>query len=135
MPDTKPRHASCLCGALRLTARGAPRDVYLCACRSCRKKSGSAFTHAAIFRAEEVSVEGAPGTFRYRGESGRWIENNFCTACGGYLFFRAEVFPRHIGVNAGAVAEDVGPPRRMYWASRRPGWLCVPEGVEAVETQ
>jgi hypothetical protein len=137
MTDSAPkiRTASCLCGALRATAHDAPRDVYVCACRNCQKKSGSAFTYAAIFSAEEVSVTGAHQQYRYTGDSGRWIENHFCPACGGYVFFLGEAFPGHIGINVGAMDEADFAPRRMYWTSRRHRWLGVPDGVEEVETQ
>jgi hypothetical protein len=78
MTDSKTRTASCLCGGLRVAARGEPADVYICACRDCRKKSASAFSYAAIFAASDVTVAGAHHRFRRDGDSGRWIENNFC---------------------------------------------------------
>jgi hypothetical protein len=135
MTDQTTRTAACLCGSLRATAQGAPRDVYVCACRNCQKKSGSAFTYAAIFKAEAVSVAGAATQYRYTGDSGRWIENNFCPTCGGYVFFRSEGLPGHIGINVGAMEEADFAPRRMYWTSSRHRWLKVPEGVEEVERQ
>jgi len=136
MTEARTHTAACLCGRLRASARGAPRDVYVCACRNCQRKSASVFTYAAIFRAEDVSTEGAAARYRYEGDSGRWIENNFCPTCGGFVFFTAQGFPDYIGLNVGAMDEpDFEAPRRMYWASRRHRWLDVPDGVEEVETQ
>lgn len=128
--------ASCLCGGLTARATGTPRDVYVCACRNCQKKSGSAFTYAAIFSAAEVSVAGPHRQYRNIGDSGRWIENNFCPTCGGFVFFTAQGFPDFIGINVGALdAQDFAAPRRMFWSSSRHRWLAVPDGVEEVETQ
>lgn len=102
----KTRIAACLCGGLTARVAGAPRDVYVCACRNCQKKSGSAFTYAAIFSAAEVSVAGAHKQYRYTGDSGRWIENNFCPTCGGFVFFTAQGFPDFIGINVGALDDQ-----------------------------
>lgn len=136
MPDTQTRNAACLCGSLRVIARGAPRDVYLCACRNCQKKSGSAFSYAAVFDADAVSVDGEPRRYRYVADSGHWIENAFCPACGGTVFFTGEGLPGLIGIAAGAIEEaDLPPPRRMYWCSRRHHWVRVPDGAEEVERQ
>ena len=39
----------CLCGQVRLTARGAPDRVAVCHCLDCRKHHGAVFYAAAIF--------------------------------------------------------------------------------------
>ena len=48
----------CLCGAVRVAARGEPKRVGLCHCLDCRKHSGTLFFAAAIFPAEQVTVSG-----------------------------------------------------------------------------
>jgi hypothetical protein len=136
------RRARCGCGALSATTRGEPSGVYLCACRNCQIKSGSAFSYAALFAADAVTLDGAHNAYRYAGESGRWIENHFCPACGVAVFFYSEGFPGVIGIAAGCFADSPDTarntalrPQRMYWAERKRDWVCVPDGVEQLERQ
>lgn len=136
------RLARCACGALTAQARGAPQFVYLCSCRTCQIKSGSAFTYAAIFSGGDVTIRGAHTSWRHAGDSGRWVEDHFCPTCGTTVFFHAEGMPGEIGVPVGAFAEEDGTahdsalaPQRVYWASRRRDWVLLPDGAEPVETQ
>jgi hypothetical protein len=136
------RRARCNCGALTASARGVPASVYLCACRKCQIKSGSAFSYAAVFAADEVTTSGAHTPFRHMGESGRWVENHFCPTCGVAVYFYAKGLPGMIGIAAGCFADDAGAahdraltPQRMYWAERRRAWVRGPEGAEQLERQ
>jgi hypothetical protein len=144
MPNnsTTSRTARCLCGALTATARGEPATVYLCACVNCQIKSGSAFSHAAVYPAAAVTIAGVHNAWRYTGESGRWIENHFCPACGVAVFFSSEGLPGAVGIAAGCFADDAGvahdsalTPQRIYWAERRRDWVRAPKGVEEVGRQ
>lgn len=136
------RIARCLCGSLGVIARSEPVSAYLCACRNCQIKSGSAFTYAAVFSEGDVTITGAHNPFRYTGESGRWIENRFCPGCGVAVFFYSEGLAGMVGIAAGCIADGAGTahdmplmPKRMYWAERKRSWLPVPDGVEEVGRQ
>jgi hypothetical protein len=130
------RTASYGCGKLKAEARGAPVDVYVCSCQSCQKKSGSAFTYAAIFPEASVSVTGERRSWRNHGESGQWIENNFCPTCGISVFFHGEGLPGLIGISAGCLSDrDFPKPNRLFWSSRRHRWLEFPADVPLVDTQ
>src|SRR5690606_28813964 len=50
--------AGCLCGAVRLTATGAPWRVGLCHCLDCRKHHGALFHASAILPYTAVSLTG-----------------------------------------------------------------------------
>ena len=84
------RTASCCCGNLTVTARGEPAHVYACSCRECQRGSGSAFSYAAIYPEQAVTVVGKPTLFRQRADSGRLTESSFCPVCGVTVSFRAE---------------------------------------------
>jgi len=140
--NTTSRVARCGCGALTAAVRGEPATVYLCACRNCQIKSGSAFSYAAVFAADAVTLNGAHNAYRYTGESGRWIENRFCPACGTAVFFYSEGFPGMVGIAAGCFADDANSvhdaslmPQRMYWAERKRDWVGGFEGCEQVARQ
>jgi hypothetical protein len=83
------RTAKCSCGSLTAIARGEPAQVYACSCVECQHGTGSAFSYAAIFPEQAVTVAGAPILFRQRGDSGRLTESSFCPVCGVTVCFRA----------------------------------------------
>lgn len=138
----KTRIARCACGALTAAAAVEPTHVYLCACRACQTKSGSAFSYAAVFASDAVTISGPHKAYRYTGESGRWIENHFCPTCGVAVFFHSEGFADMIGIAAGCFAEEANAahdialaPQRMYWTERKQAWLPALDGVEEVSRQ
>jgi hypothetical protein len=134
-PD-QARTASCACGSLTAEVRGEPASVYACSCRTCQRKSGSAFSYAATYPEAAVRIAGAYTSWRHNGDSGRWIETGFCPTCGSTVLFRFEAAPGIVGIPVGAFGEpDFAPPQRMYWASRRHRWLPLPPGIGAVDTQ
>lgn len=127
------RIATCSCGSLRVTARGKPADVYACSCADCQRKSGSAFTYAALYAESAVTIAGEHRKWQRRGDSGRSIETGFCPTCGVSVFFQAEGLPGMVGVAAGCFADpNFVKPKRLFWASRRHRWLGE---VPVLETQ
>ncbi len=130
------RSASCACGAVRATARGAPSVVNACACFNCQKRSGSAFTYTAYFPSDQVAVEGEMRTYREVREADRWHEAAFCVVCGVQVIARLEAFPAYIGVAVGCFSDpDFDPPGGFYWSVRRHKWLAEPMGVPVLEQQ
>jgi hypothetical protein len=130
------RTASCLCGNLQATARGEPEAVYLCSCLDCQRKSGSAFTYAAIYAESTVTTSGEGNTYRRSGDTGRFVDTHFCPTCGVTVFFHAEGLPGMVGLAAGCFADpSFAPPSRLYWASRHHHWLDLPEMVAREDTQ
>jgi hypothetical protein len=130
------RTAACACGKLSVTVRGAPADVYLCGCTSCQRRSGSAFTYAALYPEPAVTIAGEHGTWRQPSEAGRLVDSSFCPTCGVSVFFRGEGLPGLVGVRVGCFAEPgFTKPSRLYWASRKHAWLELGDDVPAVDTQ
>ncbi len=103
---------SCLCGAVRVAARGAPFRVGLCHCMDCRKAHGSPFHASAVFPATAVTVTG---------ETRDWAGRHFCPRCGAHVF---GTWDDEIGINLGALdAPDLFRPTYELWTTRREGWL------------
>lgn len=134
--ETRERTASCGCGGLTAVARGEPVDVYACSCVACQRRSGSAFSYAALFPETAVSIAGERKVWRHSGDFGRWIETSFCPGCGTTVYFHLEAWPGLVGVAAGCFANlDFPKPKTLYWASRRHRWLPLPDGTEIMDTQ
>ncbi|MCW3796279.1 GFA family protein [Sphingomonas sp. BN140010] len=102
----------CLCGAVRVVARGEPARVGLCHCLDCRKHSGTLFFAAAIFPAEAVTITGETREYKNR---------HFCPTCGSsvYGLWRDEV-DLHLGA---LDAPDQFTPTYELWTVRREAWL------------
>ena len=104
--------ASCLCGAVRVTAAGEPYRVGLCHCFDCRKHHGALFFAAAMFPAEAVTVTG---------ETRHYQDRHFCPACGSSVFNR---FDDEVELHLGALDDlDRFEPTYECWTIRREAWL------------
>jgi hypothetical protein len=130
------RTASCLCGNLKAIARGEPEAVYLCSCLDCQRRSGSAFTYAAIYMESAVTTSGEWSTYHRTGDAGRYVDTYFCPVCGVSVFFHAEGLPGRVGITAGCFADpDFAQPTRLDWASRHHHWLDLPKMVAREDSQ
>ena len=102
----------CLCGNVRLVARGRPYRVGICHCFDCRKHHGAVFNAAAIFPQDAVMVMGETHQFQGR---------HFCPRCGSSVFARSD---DEIEVSLGALDEiDQFVPSYELWDIRREAWL------------
>ena len=102
----------CLCGAVRLTATGAPYRVGICHCLDCRKHHGAVFHASAIFPEDAVTIAGA--TAEYKGR-------HFCPVCGSSVFGRSG---DEIEINVGCLdAPSLVKPTYELWTIRREDWL------------
>lgn len=114
--------AGCLCGALRLSARGAPLRVGLCHCNDCRKFHGALFHASAIFEAGAVEIRGEFSSYKGRA---------FCPSCGSSVFSRTG---DEIEINIGSMDHPEGfRPDYELWTIRRTSWLPEFTGLEQYE--
>jgi len=119
--EPKQTAGGCLCGAVRVVARGEPDRVGLCHCLDCRKHGGSLFFAAAIFPGEHVTITG---------ETREYNNRHFCPTCGSSVFAR---WTDEVEVHLGTLdAPDQFTPTYELWTARREAWL--PEfGLEGFE--
>jgi hypothetical protein len=102
----------CLCGNVRLLAKGRPYRVGICHCLDCRKHHGALFHASAIFPQDAVEIEG---------ETRDWAGRFFCPCCGSSVFARTG---DEIEVSLGSLdAPDQLKPTYELWTVRREAWL------------
>jgi len=78
---------SCFCGAVQITAAGAPVAMGYCHCASCRHWSAAPVNAFTLWKPDAIRViKGADelGTFNRTPNSFR----TWCTACGGHVYTR-----------------------------------------------
>ncbi|AZV76721.1 GFA family protein [Parasedimentitalea marina] len=102
----------CLCGNVRIVAKGRPYRVGICHCLDCRKHHGALFYASAVFPQDAVTIEG-----ELRDYAGRY----FCPHCGSSVFAQSD---DEIEVHLGALdAPDQLIPTYESWTLRRESWL------------
>ena len=112
----------CLCGKVRLVARGRPYRVGMCHCLDCRKHHGALFHASAIFPKDAVTIEGEVGDYQGR---------CFCLHCGSSVFSRSG---DEVEVNLGSLdAVDQFEPTYELWTVRREAWLPAFPGVKSYD--
>jgi hypothetical protein len=75
---------NCYCGAVEITATGAPLDMGYCHCANCRKYSGAPLSAFTLWKSDDVKVtKGADslGTFKSSDISDR----RYCNKCGAHV--------------------------------------------------
>ena len=128
------RTANCGCGELTVNVSAEPLTVFACSCLNCQREGGGAFTYNAIYPQAGVSISGERKAWRRAGDSGSWVETQFCPICGGTVFYRMEAWPDVIGILAGCFADPEFPkPETLYWPHRRHTWLEFPKDVKLAE--
>ena len=101
MSDMIEGKGSCLCGAVRITAKSMSQHVGACHCRMCRKWGGGPLM--AVDCGTDVSIEGGEHISVF--ESSAWAERGFCNKCGSHLFYRLKDSSQHI-MPAGLFDDD-----------------------------
>jgi hypothetical protein len=71
------RTAQCHCGSLRVIATGEPDRVYLCHCKACQRRTGTAFHFGATFPKEQVRLDGERKIYERDADSGYRIRFHF----------------------------------------------------------
>lgn len=105
MSAAQSRKGSCLCGAVQITAHGAPIEIDACHCGMCRKQTGGGAYYAGQFK-DGVTIEKGESLTWYKGSE--WGERGFCSICGSAVAWRLQQFPDKLGISIGALDDTSG---------------------------
>ena len=121
----------CLCGKVRYSVSAEPEMAAVCHCADCRRHSGAAFAAVISVPKSAVSVEGPLRTFRKTGDSGRWIERQFCPECGSSVLLEVEFQPGQALVQIGTLddATPYKPVAHLFCDAALP-WTTIPEDAQ-----
>jgi hypothetical protein len=125
------REGGCLCGAVRIKARGEPINVRVCHCRNCQKAMGSPFFARALFPQDALTIEGESGRY----PSSEAIERVFCKTCGTRLMSW-----RTNGTAAGVALatfddRNAFAPTEHIWVSEKMHWVKLDDGLPQYSEQ
>lgn len=125
---------SCLCGAVRYTARGEAAGFFHCHCRRCRKATGTGHASNLFLSGTLAWEQGEERVRHFRLPEAKRFGNSFCEACGGRVPRFFEEFGR-VMIPAGSLDDEPGcmPQARIFQDSRAP-WSCDASELPAFET-
>ncbi len=84
MESSTEHSGTCLCGAVRITAKVKSHRIGACHCSMCRRWGGGPFF--AVECGSSVSLDGVEHISTF--SSSEWAERGFCQVCGTHLFYR-----------------------------------------------
>ncbi|KAI9010035.1 Mss4-like protein [Hyaloraphidium curvatum] len=122
----------CLCGAVRYTARCAPRGkVAACHCRFCARYCGTAMNLLGFYLPSDISVTGT--TAEYTAvipPHGRTVTMSHCPTCGVRLFARAERMASQniVLIYLGTLDGGAPEPDLHQFVGYCPKWMAFPPG-------
>jgi len=138
--DIGEHEGGCVCGAVRYVAHGDPERVTICHCTWCQRRTGSGFGVASVFRQENVTLTGhVPQKYRHiSDDSGRWLDQEFCSRCGTNIGFTLEAVPGMRTIAAGTFDDPswLKPEKhsfRYVYLRSAQCWSNIPDGAERYE--
>lgn len=83
MSQSQNLKASCLCGAVKITASKAKSEFDACHCSMCAKWGGGPLL--TVECGSDIDIEGADSVSVF--SSSEWAERAFCKHCGSHLYY------------------------------------------------
>lgn len=117
----------CACGAVRYESTAdAPAFTGICHCKTCQRRTGSAFSTVIAVSDASLSIEGVLKTHTSQGDSGKAVSYDFCPACGSQIAGRAELMPGMTMLNVGTLDDTswVKPGMQIYCDAMQP-WVSL----------
>lgn len=110
--------ASCLCGAVQLSATLPSLWLAHCHCSLCQRGGAAAFVTWIGFDASTCVIDDSSQQLRWY-ESSPGAERGFCGRCGSSLLFRSTRWPGELHVTRANLtgAIDREPQLHVYWDS------------------
>ncbi len=121
------RTAECHCGRLKIIATGEPDRVYLCHCKACQRRTGTAFHYGTLLADGRCGSRANTKSLERGADSGSNIRFYFCPNCGSSLYWESDRNPMGCGVAGGAFVDaNLPPPASSIFEEDMHAWLGLP---------
>ncbi len=121
----------CLCGNIRFTATGTPKNPHTCSCKMCQRHSGSLTQVWVEFERDKVVWDG-PGGVPKVWRSSNYSSRSFCEQCGSTLgaIDDEPIIALTLGVFDSPNRKALRPQAHSY-VSKKPKWWHVGVDTQA----
>jgi hypothetical protein len=132
--DALKRTAHCHCGSLHIICMGDPRKISMCHCDDCQRRTGSLFSIAVFYNADQITIRGRSSLYERASASGFPVAFHFCPDCGSNMWWKPARMPDLIGVAAGCFADPALPaPEQAVWLRDKHHWIDLPPGMQTFD--
>lgn len=121
----------CACGAVSLKIEGAALATRQCWCRQCQTIAAGGPTHNAIFKGDDVRIDGTLAQASWPAASGNTLTFHFCPGCGTQVFGQSSARMHLKTVRFGVIDQpnDLAP-QMVIWADDAPDWAVFDPALE-----
>jgi hypothetical protein len=124
-----PLQGGCICGALRYQVKASPLAVFICHCKNCKQRTGSAFALSMITRRQDFEKMSGETLWRDTpGGSGAMHRQHVCPQCLVRTHTEMLAHPDFMNVRPGTLdhPEEVTPIAQA-WVSLAQPWAVAPD--------
>jgi hypothetical protein len=131
-----PYTGGCQCGSVRYVVTTEPIRLLACHCKECQRQSGSAFAMSMPVKKDSFTVTGQTKQSTRLADSGNEVTGVFCPQCGVRIYHVLKSVPDVVSIKPGTLDDTRWlRPDLFIWMKSAQGWVAVPDGVTALETQ
>lgn len=129
-----PLEGGCICGSVRYSVAGVPLAVFVCHCRNCQQRTGSAFSLSMItWRRDFKTIQGASLWQDLPGGSGALHRQHVCGECLTRTHTDMQAYPDIVNVRPGTLDNPQAvSPIAQCWTRMAHAWAIVP-GLQSFE--
>ncbi len=121
----------CTCSSISISIVGEPIATRQCWCRQCQQLALGGPSNNAIFKAEEVQIQGTLASSSWAAASGNTLTFHFCPSCGTQIYAQSSARPHLKTVRFGAIDEPHGlSPSVAIWTEEAPAWAIINPALE-----
>jgi hypothetical protein len=126
----------CACGAVALRIDAQPLATRQCWCRQCQTIAAGSATNNAIFKSDDVQIDGALGAATWTAASGNTLTFHFCPACGTQVYGQSSARMHLKTVRFGVIDQpnDLAP-QAVIWTDDAPAWAVFDPKLERFARQ
>ena len=133
MNKDKRVNGSCLCGAIRFSARLPSKWCAHCHCSMCRKFHGAGYVTWVGFEAGQVEIGQGENDLSWF-DSSPGAQRGFCKQCGSSLFFRSERWAGELHVALGCMDDAIDrKPQANAFFDRHVDWMPIDHSLKQVD--
>ncbi|HKT86107.1 MAG TPA: GFA family protein [Novosphingobium sp.] len=133
---SRPYTGRCACGSVTLEISGEPIGTRQCWCRQCQQIAAGGATNNAIFKVQDVALEGGLASSAWKADSGNTLTFHFCPSCGTQIHAQSSARPHLVTVRLGALDAGHGlRPQTVIWLDEAPEWAVIDPALEKFPRQ